>query len=418
MNIDSSQFLKDGYLVIKNVVPPDQLAPLRHSCEILAERQRALSISDWESVPSPTVAINEVCDSETMNVVRFLLHDNTMGVSQQLLNSSQLALVLMQVMCNPIKDFGPGSWHRDIKPNYQAPLCGVQEDMMTNGPSFLQWNIALYDDNNFCLVPGTHQRPNTADENQRLVDNPQGALPEGVVADLKAGDGVVYLNWMLHRGARYSPKQRRTIHQVYRTFGDNNTPNYNGLFFYWDSDLVEKLPADCQPVFKRYLELGKQERALWASVLYSILQADPVGFKANLSTLHAAEKGQMVTVILLSKLAFRIRSLKNPSLVQPLPSERKVDFDVAQGTVRRSTTALPAPPKEPEVHWYQLEDIAKRFSVEDLDTLWDRFAVLDAKLKTNQEEFNPGFQFGPSPYRFNAMPEDFEVEDFIASWTR
>ena len=126
----------------------------------------------------------------------------------------------------------------------------------------------------------------------------------------------------------------------------------------------------------------------------------------------------MVTVILLSKLAFRIRSFKNPSLVQHLPSERKVDFDVAQGTVRRSTTALPAPPKEPEVHWYQLEDLAKRFSVEDLDTLWDRFAVLDAKLKTNQEEFNPGFQFGPSPYRFNAMPEDFEVEDFIASWTR
>ena len=142
MNIDSSQFLKDGYLVIKNVVPPDQLAPLRHSCEILAERQRALSISDWESVPSPTVAINEVCDSETMNAVRFLLHDNTMGISQQLLNSSQVAPISMEVMCNPIKDFGPGSWHRDIKPNYQAPLCGVQEDMMTNGPSFLQWNIA------------------------------------------------------------------------------------------------------------------------------------------------------------------------------------------------------------------------------------------------------------------------------------
>jgi hypothetical protein len=48
--------------------------------------------------------------------------------------------------------------------------------------------------------------------------------------------------------------------------------------------------------------------------------------------------------------------------------------------------------------------------------LWERFKPLDALLKTDEEQYLPGFQSGPMHYYFNEMPNNFGVSDFIKTW--
>ena len=66
-------------------------------------------------------------------------------------------------------------WHRDIHPHDMAPLDGIQEDVKLNGPPYVQWNIALYDNNYLRVMPGSHLRRNNEDERQ--VERRQGVAP-------------------------------------------------------------------------------------------------------------------------------------------------------------------------------------------------------------------------------------------------
>ena len=115
-------------------------------------------------------------------------------------------------MCSPIRDYGPAAWHRDVHPVDMAPMHTLQMDMLENRPRYLQWNIPLYDDDVFWVVPGSHRRLNTDAENRQLLDNPRVPLTNSIPLELKAGDGVVYSNFLPHWGRNYSTKLRRTLH--------------------------------------------------------------------------------------------------------------------------------------------------------------------------------------------------------------
>ena len=80
---------------------------------------------------------NEVVDKATDNTVQFCRHQNTLGVSQKLMSTTDAAVTLMALMCSPVKDHGPASWHRDIDPVHQAPLNGIQMDMIENAPGYV-----------------------------------------------------------------------------------------------------------------------------------------------------------------------------------------------------------------------------------------------------------------------------------------
>tara|TARA_Y100000588_G_scaffold77561_1_gene80859 strand:- start:99 stop:266 length:168 start_codon:yes stop_codon:yes gene_type:complete len=54
----------------------------------------------------------------------------------------------------------------------------MQRDFLENGPDHLQWNITLYDDDVFWVVPGSHIPPNTAPEDRQLAAVPHScAIP-------------------------------------------------------------------------------------------------------------------------------------------------------------------------------------------------------------------------------------------------
>ncbi len=406
MKVDPQQLLDDGFIILREVIPPDQLEELRASFEVLVERQKSIWArerkpedppgGEWENSAQPRLVFNTLVDEATVNTVEFCLHENTLGVSRQLMRAREAAITAMFFMCSPIRDHGPADWHRDTDPITQAPLSGLQMDMIRNAPSYLQWNIPLYDDSVLWVVPSSHQRPNTEEEQRHLLASPRKPMPGGVPVELKAGDGVVYSNLILHWGSNYSTTLRRTIHLGYRSFGGAIFPYVH--HFYWNLDFTKRLPPIIRSYFEHSFQLHIEQCDLIESTFRAILNKDAAVFRDGLAALHPGDYTPMVCVVLLSKWADKTHKLKRPDVVSlPLPERA--------GAISESPLNL-----------YLYEDFARRFSQSEADVLWQRFATLFAKLQSDAERCVSDFGSRPMRYLFTEMPTAFEVEDFIASW--
>ena len=407
MQIDPRQFLDDGYVLLRNVVPPERLEELRASFETLVDRQQANWASDRDDpncfayvAKQPRLAFQTVTNEATANTVEFCLHENTLGVSRQALGTRDVGLKQMILLCNPEVAHGPDLWHRDVShgPTNNAPLAALQEDMLANGPGSVQWNIPLYDDDVLWVVPGSHRRLNTARENRELLNDPRAKLSNCTQVNLKAGDGVMYINTILHWPSNYSTRLRRIIHLRYTSFGGQLYPY--GSRFLWEPSFVKHLSAEGQAGFRRFLELAEREDDQIELFYRAMLDNDPESFRHALALLHPGDTGRMVCVILLSKLARRMGALKRPDLAD-LP-ERERASAVGEQTFSISN----------------LEALARRFTAAETKLLGLRFAPLDAKLQMETEHFVPSLASEPSRYAQEHMPEDFGVDDFVAGWSK
>ena len=396
MNVDREQFFNDGFLIIRNCIPPEALGGLRDSFEVLVERQKAdwareRSPDDppggvWETGAQPRLSGYErLIDPTTANTVEFCLHENTMGVCKQLMRAEASPQNKM-LMCSPVRDCGPASWHRDIHPVDQAPLRGLQTDLLENAPGYLQWNIPLYDDNVLWTVPGSHRRGNTEAENRQLSENSRVPLPNSIPVEMNAGDGVVYTNTIFHWGSNYSAKLRRTIHLGYRSFGGPIFPYV--CHYHRNLDFTRHLSPEARSVFERHAQLYREECDVMESAFRAIIDKNADAFREGLAVLHPGESGRIVCLIQLSKIVYKMRFGSHPA-------RASFGGDISQDM-----------------------DLEPRFSPVELDTLWGRFITLDEKIQSREEQYLPGFQSGPMRYFFEEMPTDFDVDDFIASWER
>ena len=222
-SLNRSLLRRDGYLILRNVIPADEIDAVRAACEGLLDRQRDIWRREagpddppggmWDKHPQARVAAFErLVDAETARAVELWLSDPIMGTSRELLSQPEAVPMEMMMMCNPRTDHGPAKWHRDIGADDMAPLWLLQEELAETGPRYLQWNLPLYDDDVLWVVPGSHRRPNTPEEDRQLAEDPWSPLPGGMRVELKAGDGLIYHHSMLHWGSSYTPKLRRTVH--------------------------------------------------------------------------------------------------------------------------------------------------------------------------------------------------------------
>uniref|UniRef100_UPI000B7D49FD phytanoyl-CoA dioxygenase family protein n=1 Tax=Candidatus Entotheonella palauensis TaxID=93172 RepID=UPI000B7D49FD len=396
-------FLENGYLVLREVIPPAQLDELRTSFETLVKRQKVIWSRErkaedppggvWETHAQPRlVSFDALIDEVTARAVEVWLHENTLGVSRQLLSVPEAASVAgMMLMCSPVRDHGPARWHRDVHPIDMAPMASLQSDLLENGPKYVQWNIPLYDDDVLWVIPGSHRRLNTDAENRQLLADPHAPLPGGIPVELKAGDGVVYVNYLLHWGSNYSTRLRRTIHGGHSIF-----PYYPDLSF------TNFLSPAARDTFERWDQKSAKLQGLSESALRAVINQDATTYIAALDELQprAGEQGKRVLTIYLCKAAYHIYILKHAAL-----------DGVTEEARRRASNAHPI-----SINWGP--QFAERFTPEEAEILWQRFERLDAKLQADREHFVPGFQSGPMHYFFEEMPADFGVEEFVASWGR
>ena len=85
MDHKREQLLRDGYVILPQVVPAERLERLRSDIETVVQRQRA-SDPTWETNPQPRGFIADQVDSGTVSALEFLMHNHTHGVSAGLLD--------------------------------------------------------------------------------------------------------------------------------------------------------------------------------------------------------------------------------------------------------------------------------------------------------------------------------------------
>ena len=405
MKLNRDEFLETGYLIVKEAVPRDKLESVRQAYETLVNRQREnwkaeRGESDppggvWETSPQPRLQLSrpplvDQIDRETAPAVEMWLEENIHGVSTELLNIADGAVTEMMMMCNPVRDHGPARWHRDLHPIDTAPLQGYIDDILEGGPRYVQWNISLYDDSVLWVVPGSHLRLNTSEENEVMLADPRCPLPNGVQTHLEAGDGVVYILPILHWGSNYSPKMRRTVHGGFS--------NYNSID---ELSFTDHLSPDAQAAFARWNDRSEKMKQHSQSALRAVLSGDGAAYLNALDSLHPerAEKGRMLSTVFLCKAALAIRLHKDPPL-------SGIAEDLRGRVLGKHSITLNWGPK-----------FADQFTPDEARSLWDRFSPLEALLQADEEHFVPGFQAIPMKHYFNEMPADYSMADFIASWT-
>ena len=112
-------------------------------------------------------------------------------------------------------------WHRDV---IQIPPDEIDADALFSPERFhnsVQINLPLYDDETLWVVPGSHHRRNSPEEEAAFAGSkhyaPRDAvMPCGVRVPIKAGQAVLYNNNLIHRG--YHPGfvlPRRSLHLGY-----------------------------------------------------------------------------------------------------------------------------------------------------------------------------------------------------------
>ncbi len=405
MKLNRDEFLETGYLIVKEAVPRDKLERVRQAYETLVNRQRENWKAEraendppggvWETAPQPRLQlsrqplVNQI-DQETAPAVEVWIEENIHGVSTELLDVADGAVTEMMMMCNPVRNHGPAKWHRDHHPIDTAPLQGYIDDILEGGPRYVQWNIPLYDDSVLWVIPGSHLRLNTPEENELMLADPCRPLPNGVQTHLEAGDGVVYILPILHWGSNYSPKMRRTIHGGFSTHTSIK-----------DLSFTDHLSSQAQEAFAHWNGRSEKMEQHTEDALRAVLSGDGTAYLSALDNLHLwrAEKGRILSTVFLCKAALAIRLRKDPPLQ-----------DIAEDLQRRllGTHSI-------TLNWGS--KFADRFTSDEARLLWDRFSPLEALLQSDEEHFVPGFQSIPMKHYFNEMPADYSTEDFIASWT-
>jgi hypothetical protein len=399
IKVDPQEFMEQGYIIVRQLVPSDLLEPLRDSSETVMHRR-------WpEGIPPETFqpmihGLERWIDADTANLVEFCLHENLLEPTRQLMggvgsledgvgplgSGVEVGPSAIFMMCNPVCDHGPWFWHRDVSPlGNKGPLQGLQMDTMANGPVHLHWNVALYDDDVYWVVPGSHVRPNTDAENRQLSavphsyahgQRPQGEkrhepLPGSVCVDLKAGDAVVNHLELFHWGCNYGPKLRRTYHIGYRTF---EGPRYFYEGFHTDIDFARYLTPQSRGLYEHWLQLYERECDVVEAVYRAIINGDEAGFRQGLARLHPGESARFVCLIHLCRMAQGMQQGKD-------------------------------------------ELFCPRFSDEEVQELWRRFGPVDAALHSEGEVYISGLQIaGPSKYRLFDLPDNFGIEEFVDSW--
>ena len=402
MQINRDQFLAEGFIVLRHVIPPKLLDAVRTACEKMVDHQRAIWARDrkpddppggaWETSAQPRLAmqtIGDQIDAETALAIEIWTHENLQGSSSRLLDLDDAAVTEMMMMCNPVRNHGPAKWHRDFSPSYCAPLQSYADDILENGPRYVQWNIPLYDDDVLWVVPKSHIRPNSEAENRQLAKDLRAPLANGVQTHLNAGDGVAYILPILHWGSNYSTKKRRTIHGGFSDFS-----------YYPDLGYLERLAPTAQADFKRWHQHSEIKKSQTEAVLRAALKKEGAAYRAALDNLHPdrGHKGQLQSTLFLSKAARRIHHLKQPNFAELPPRDQS-----------HATSMHPM-----TLQWGQ--SIADRFSPTEAAALWTRFKPIDDALQDPELQSSPGFQGEESHYYLNDIPADLSVESFIAGW--
>ncbi|KAK5046596.1 hypothetical protein LTR84_007357 [Exophiala bonariae] len=219
---------RDGFVVIRSALKPQEVQELRSSCQKVTANARAGKWPNVRTLPKqfPPWNVEEGHNPAEAGIwgVQGLMHpsmldhelftatyfsDTLINPTKELLACSddELVMELFNLLVRPDHDFEL-RWHRDDISDKATP---EEELERLNKPAWhTQWNLALYDDASLIVIPGSHTRART--DAEREADPYAKGLEGELHVQMGPGDIVFYNNNILHRGAYNSEKERMTLH--------------------------------------------------------------------------------------------------------------------------------------------------------------------------------------------------------------
>ena len=422
MQLNHGRFMEDGFLILPGFISTEELHELRLGFDVLVQRTQDQSRKDrtpdqpiggrWQADAQPRVKVDDVVTEETAYVVEYYL-GKPLDVSTELLRAERVGLGALGLMVSAVWDRGATDWHRDYCSNTLAPLGGVQRDLAVNGSPYVQWNIALYDDDLFWVVPGSHKNPDSEEMRRQLLMDNRLELPDSFQVSLKAGDAIVYAAYILHWGSPYTSRMRRVIHMGYYDFDKissfGHQPHYN-----MDLAFTRNLSAETRAYFEQQVAWTIECRDLYERIFRTALERDGDAFAKQLAEAHPEESCRLVSVAHICRMAEKIQKLCGSQADQLSPEQR----GAAEGG-------------HSEELW---SDFKRRFTPSEADELGRRFAVMSARMKGDRDRSDayytelhrklsgsnedgvPNFDTRSLRTHYHEMPKDFAVVDLVSSW--
>lgn len=249
------QFLKDGYVLV-DILTEQEVADFRTIMDaLLSPRKKAkddkVHSSSFQHLGDEIADFAQearqyyfhlLTKTGTEPIHHAFHHPKVLSVVEELLGPDLIVNNASILAANVGTAYSLG-WHRDI---IQIPQPEIA-DWLFSPERFhnsVQINLPLVEENSLWVVPGSHNRPNTAAEDAVFAGSKHYAkvgveMPGGVPVRLNAGQAVFYNNNLIHRGYSEVMKMpRRTLHMGYHSAalpptwhfyllnGDLLTPSY------------------------------------------------------------------------------------------------------------------------------------------------------------------------------------------------
>ncbi|GJM27828.1 MAG: hypothetical protein DHS20C17_04630 [Cyclobacteriaceae bacterium] len=277
MNTLKSKFLENGYVIV-DILEKTELESFR---QIMADLLDVEVRADNREVHSSSFQHlgDEIRDFARENrqyyfhlltkpgteSIHHAFHNpRIMGVVESLLGPDLIINNASILAANKGVKYDLG-WHRDV---IQIPQQEIEEDYLYSKTRFhnsCQINLPLYDEDALWVVPGSHNRVNTSEENAVFDGSKHYAplgkeMPGAIPVPLKAGQAVFYNNNLIHRG--YTEEviiPRRTIHMGYHSASKPPTWHFyllNAALL--KPDYLAGLSATMQNMMHEYLECRRQ----------------------------------------------------------------------------------------------------------------------------------------------------------------
>lgn len=234
------EYATTGLTVLRGLIPSSLLADLRR------ETDTARQIARDEHGPQ-TQRLQPVYAYAQLNHQVFRDFLNLPGLRDAvhgILGPDRHQSNIMGVLFEPAQAAWTTGWHRDL-PNRTAE--GVSMDQLRDLRLYNQFNAALYDDHSFWVVPGSHNRDDTAEERAAFATKPPEReasmdpteremaclthvrnMPGATQLVLCAGDVGFYRACAWHLGTYVPYVKRATLHDVYYCDDDPNRDRYAG----------------------------------------------------------------------------------------------------------------------------------------------------------------------------------------------
>lgn len=186
-----------------------------------------------------------------------MVSDWALGYSRAFVDEP-LRLGWIDLRTNPHDEDMPGGWHRDLGTRSYESSPEELLALLQKPKRHTRWYVPLIDDACLQIVPGSHLRPNTPEEQRVLAGDVHDDLSTQKTIALRRGQSLFWDGNTVHRGVMRKDVERLTLAASWAQHSDDDPPAtaVDARFAWRLAESVRaNLPAAMLPYYDRWRAL-------------------------------------------------------------------------------------------------------------------------------------------------------------------